>query len=204
MKGNAVAVAFVAIAATACGRTDLAVQPAPSALSALGVNNVQISGTGAFVAIGSTCPLFPGFEDYPPLLLSGSLQGCWYTDIDSIKTTPSGVYLETGREVFVGTLNGGPSGTFTTGYRFEGKFAPDGTELHGRCEHPIVAGSGTGGFAVATGRVDFKDIVTDPANIYYVYRGHISLGLPGGSLAPTGTTASAGTTGTELQPLVKC
>lgn len=175
MKGSvAVAAAAFALALTACGRTELAVQPAPSALTALGVNNLQISGTGAFVAIGSTCPLFPGFEDYPPLLLSGSLQGCWYTDIDTVKTTPSGVYLETGREVFVGTLNGGPSGTFTTGYRFEGKFSGS-TEIHGRCEHPLVTGSGTGGFAGATGRVDFKDIVADPSNIYYVYRGHISL-----------------------------
>ncbi|PNY80908.1 hypothetical protein [Deinococcus koreensis] len=174
MKGSVVIAAAFALALTACARTELAVPSASSALTALGVNNLQISGTGAFVAIGSTCPLFPGFEDYPPLLLSGSLQGCWYTDIDTVKTTPSGVYLETGREVFVGSLNGGQSGTFTTGYRFEGKFNPDGTEIHGRCEHPLVAGSGTGGFAGATGRVDFKDIVAG-SSVSYIYRGHISI-----------------------------
>ncbi|CAM4136286.1 hypothetical protein [Deinococcus marmoris] len=174
MNTRAIAAALTLSALTACGTTELAVQPAPSALSALGVKNIQISGTAVFVN-APTCPTQPagysGFTDYPPLLLSGSLQGCWYTEIDSFKTTPSGIYLETGREVFVGRLNGGPVGVFTTTYKFEGKFAPDGTEIFGRCQHPLVAGSGTGGFAGATGRLDFKDIVADGS---YVYRGHIS------------------------------
>lgn len=169
----------IALALTACGHTDLAADPASSALSALRVNNIQISGTAVFDLSGSTCPDHPdgysGFTAYPPLLLSGSLQGCWYTEIDTSKTTPSGVYLEAGREVFVGHLNGGPSGVFTTTYKFEGKFAPDGTEIFGRCQHPLVAGSGTGGFAGATGRLDFKDIVADGGDVSYVYRGHISL-----------------------------
>ncbi len=199
MKGSVLTAAAFALALTACGHTELAVQPASSALGTLGQKaatsssaNVQISGTAAFGVIGSPCPLFPGFTDYPPLLLSGSLQGCWYTDIATVKTTPSGIYLETGREVFVGSLNGGQSGTFTTTYRTEAKFAPDGvTEIFGRCEHPLVAGSGTGGFAGATGRVDFKDIVADPANIYYVYRGHISLRLSGVSSALAATSVSA-------------
>ncbi len=96
--------------------------------------------------------------------MSGSLEGCWYTRVDTVKDNgaPSGVYLETGREVFVGSLDGGPDGVFTTTYRFESKWDPDvstGSEVRGRCQHPIVAGSGTGGFAGASGRVDFKDIV---------------------------------------------
>ena len=64
-------------------------------------------------------------------------------------------------------------GTFTTNYRFEGKYEP-GTvvEIKGRCQHPIAAGSGTGGFEGAEGRLDFKDIIGDP--VIYVYRGHIS------------------------------
>ena len=87
---------------------------------------------------------------------------------------PSGVYLETGEEVFVGTLNDGPEGTFATTYKFESKWTPDfGSELRGRCQHPIAAGSGTGGFDGATGRVDFKDEVTTGR---YFYRGHITLG----------------------------
>jgi hypothetical protein len=42
-----------------------------------------------------------------------------------------------------------------------------------RVKHPIVEGSGTGGFEGATGRVDFKDIIGDP--VTFDYRGHISL-----------------------------
>ena len=77
---------------------------------------------------------FADFVSYPPLLLSGSLQGCWYTKVDTAKDNgaPSGVYLETGREVFVGRLNGGPVGVFTTTYKFESKWDPDvstGTEV---------------------------------------------------------------------------
>ena len=42
----------------------------------------------------------------------------------------------------------------------------------GVCQHPIIVGSGTGGFEGVTGRVDFKDdVVTGD----YPYRGHISL-----------------------------
>ena len=47
-----------------------------------------------------------------------------------------------------------------------------GPEVKGRCQHPIVAGSGTGGFAGATGRFDFKDVISDGS---IVYRGHITL-----------------------------
>lgn len=69
---------------------------------------------------------------------------------------------------------GGPAGTFTTTYKFEAKSDGDGAEVRGRCQHPIVSGSGTGGLTYATGRVNFKDIIGDP--ITYVYRGYISLG----------------------------
>ena len=105
-------------------------------------------------------------------MLRGSLTGCWYTDVQQVKTTPSGVYRERGRELFIGRLDGRRPGRFTTTYQFEAKFAPDGSEVHGRCQHPLVPGSGTGGFAGATGRVDFKDIIGEP--VTYVYRGHIA------------------------------
>jgi len=48
-----------------------------------------------------------------------------------------------------------------------------GVEVKGRCQHPIVKGSGTVGFAGATGRLDFKDEVSTGL---YFYRGHIKLG----------------------------
>lgn len=134
----------------------------------------QISGDAAFDAAGSCGTPIAGFPDYAGLELTGDLEGCWYTDVESARTTPSGVYHESGREMFVGSLNGGPVGTFTTTYKFEAKFAADGSELKGRCQHPITAGSGTGGFAGVEGRVDFKDIIGDP--VVYVYRGHLKLG----------------------------
>jgi hypothetical protein len=104
--------------------------------------------------------------------MSGSLEGCWYTKILTSKQTPSGVYLESGEELFVGSLNGGPEGSFTTTYKFEAKLNPDLSEIKGRCQHKIVAGSGTGGFLGASGRVDFKDII-DGTTVTYEYRGHI-------------------------------
>ncbi|TDW71161.1 DUF3224 domain-containing protein [Kribbella pratensis] len=150
-----------------------------SVLIALPVNaqaaTNQLSGDAVYDAV--QCPAPPtGYEEfvsYPGLDITGSLDGCWYTRVDSAHQTPSGAYLETGAEVFVGRLNGGPEGTFATTYKFEAKFEPDGAEIRGRCQHPIVAGSGTGGFAGATGRLDFKDIIGEP--VTYVYRGHITL-----------------------------
>jgi hypothetical protein len=109
--------------------------------------------------------------------MTGSLEGCWYTKVVTARDngSPSGVYQERGEEVFVGSLDGGPEGTFATTYTFTSKWDPDvstGSEIHGRCQHPIVAGSGTGGFEAATGRVDFKD---DVVTGEFLYRGHITL-----------------------------
>ena len=137
----------------------------------------RLSGRAYFDAV--QCPSPPAdyedFTSYPGLVMTGSLEGCWYTKVITSKETPSGVYLESGEEVFVGSLDGAPVGTFATTYAFESKWDPDvssGVELRGRCQHPIVKGSGTGAFEGATGRLDFKDIIGDP--VTYVYRGHIS------------------------------
>ena len=141
----------------------------------------QISGGAFYDTTGTECGAPPsGYEDftsYPPLVMSGDLDGCWYTKVEAVKDNgaPSGVYLESGQELFVGSLNGGPVGRFTTTYKFESKWDPDvstGSEVRGRCQHPIVRGSGAAGFAGATGRLDFKDVVADGS---FVYRGHISI-----------------------------
>jgi len=137
----------------------------------------QISGVAVFDTTGECSPPPTGYEDFTQVM-TGSLAGCWYTNIETQKDNgaPSGVYIESGKEIFVGSLNGGPEGTFSTTYKFESKWDPDvstGSEVHGRCQHPIVAGSGTGGFEGATGRVDFKDQVTTGE---FFYRGHIELG----------------------------
>jgi len=116
-------------------------------------------------------PGYEDFDDYPGLAMTGSIEGCLYTKVTNVRTTPSGVYLEEGEEVVVGSLDGGPAGTFETVYKFSGKFDPTGAEIHGRCRHPIVEGTGTGGFEGAKGRLDFKDF--PGACVPYVYRGHI-------------------------------
>jgi hypothetical protein len=135
-----------------------------------GAGVLQIGGVGVFA---SDCG---GMTSYFTIEMAGSLTGCWYTDIPVSSITPSGVYQERGTELFVGwlTIDGVPLGfgSFRTTYKFTGKFAPTGEEIHGRCEHQIVAGSGTGVFEDATGRLDFKD---DVENAIFLYRGHLAL-----------------------------
>ncbi|MCY1061219.1 hypothetical protein [Nannocystis sp. SCPEA4] len=143
------------------------VEPSPASAA-----NTKLSGTAVYDdAQDPVCDPAPdGFTSYPPLVLTGTLDGCWYTKILTIKDNgaPSGVYLETGEEFFTGTLDG-EHVEFTTTYKFEAKFDPDsGAEIHGRCQHPIVEGFSDSG--EITGRVDFKDIVEDGS---FVYRGHI-------------------------------
>ena len=140
----------------------------------------QISGVAVLDPTGECDPPPKGYEEFTDFtqVMTGSLEGCWYTHIETTKDNgaPSGVYIESGEEIFVGSLNGGRAGTFATTYKFESKWDPDvstGSEVHGRCQHPIVAGSGTGGFEGVTGRVDFKDEVTTGQ---FFYRGHLKLG----------------------------
>ena len=132
----------------------------------------QVSGVGVFNTecqppVGSP-PVDPG--DYPPIELTGSLHGCWYTYVSSSKFNRSGTYQEKGTEIFVGCMNG-TCGTFETSYTFTAKYVDDtfAEEIHGRCHHPIVGG--TGGFAAAKGLLNFKD---DVVNLKFDYRGHIS------------------------------
>ena len=142
----------------------------PAATSA----STRVSGDANYdpVLCPGPPPGYEDFADYPGLALAGSIEGCLYTKVGSFVQRPSGVWLERGEEVVVGSLDGGPEGTFTTTYFFSGKFAPDGSEIFGRCHHPIVEGSGTGGFEGAKGRLDFKDFPGDP--VPFRYRGHIS------------------------------
>jgi hypothetical protein len=135
--------------------------------------NVEIRGVGTFVPEGA--PECRELDDLYTIRMTGSLEGCWYTTVlNVVQDTSSGIYQERGEETFIGCLveNGLAlaCGTFDTTYHFTAKYAPDGSELHGRCHHPIV--DGTGDFADATGRVDFKD---DVVTGEFDYRGHIKL-----------------------------
>src|SRR5688572_33426700 len=70
----------------------------------------QISGVSFFDAAGECGPPPPEYADFTDftMVITGDLDGCWYTKIEGAKDNgaPSGVYLETGEEVFVGTLEG--------------------------------------------------------------------------------------------------
>ena len=75
--------------------------------------------------------------------------------------------------MFVGSVGGGPEGTFSTVYTFESQWDPDaatGTEIWGHCEHPIVPGTGRAGLRGISGYLGFIDIVTDGS---YTYSGFV-------------------------------
>ena len=138
------------------------------------VGATQISGV-AFFDAADPCDS-PGQGAAYAISMTGELEGCLYVFIDEFECSPSGTYREVGRELFVGTYNGG-SGSFLTAYKFEGKYegcADDGSfvgaEILGRCQHPIVESSGEGVFEGVTGRIDFKD---DIAAGNFPYRGHL-------------------------------
>ena len=111
------------------------------------------------------------------LLMTGDLEGCLYpfVDVENTKSSPSGTYRETGTELFVGSW-GDETGTFETTYRFEAKYEDvddPATEIFGRCQHPIVRGSGTGVFEGVTGIPLFKDVIEAGNDPYFPYRGHL-------------------------------
>jgi hypothetical protein len=143
-----------------------------AAPAALAGGATQISGV-AFYAddarVHVTCddPRGEG-ADYVPLVMTGDLEeGCLYTFIETSVSSPSGTYRETGTEIFV-SADG--SSTFRTTYRFEGKYEDPATEIFGRCQHPIVEGSGTGIYEGVSGTLLFKDDI-EAGN--FPYRGHL-------------------------------
>jgi len=137
-----------------------------------GTGATQISGVGYYATTGECDYVSQGAAF--ALKMTGNLEGCLYTFIDDFECSPSGTYREEGREYFVGTYNG-QSGTFWTTYKFEARYencngGPLGAEIFGRCQHPIVTGSGTGVFNGVTGQINFKDDV-EAGN--FPYRGQL-------------------------------
>ena len=136
----------------------------------------QISGIGYYAEPGACNDIQGQGSDYV-LTMTGDLQGCHYVFVETATCSPGGTYTERGTETFVGLYNGA-HGTFRTTYLFTAKFtecttptgeiAPAG-EIVGRCQHPLVAGSGEGVFEGVTGRVDMKDDI-EAGN--FPYRGH--------------------------------
>jgi hypothetical protein len=129
----------------------------------------QIAGVGYFAEAGE-CTDSEGNGSDLALTMTGDLEGCLYIFVETFHCSPSGMYHETGTETFV---DGDGAGTFETTYRFTAKMAdcPDlATELWGRCQHPIVAGSGTGIYEGVTGRFNIED---DVAAVNFPYTGHL-------------------------------
>jgi len=158
-----------------------------AAMSAIALVAVQ-AGIGASATTVRGDQLIAGSQNCPnadsgTYRMAGDLVGCWYTvtfDVVQEKDNPGGKFKASGTEQFVGCLNtngnatcdsGEPSGTFDTTFVFTAKFAPTGDEIHGRCHHPIVGG--TGAFAGASGGISFKDI---PSEGRFPYHGEIKLG----------------------------
>ncbi len=114
--------------------------------------------------------------------MTGSLVGCWWIDTFESKSDPTkSHYVATGTEHFTGCL--GPTcGTFFTTYTFSAKTDgpwPTSAEIHGRCHHPVVGG--TGGFAGASGEISFHDVV-DVSPPYYPYAGNVHLAVAAAGL----------------------
>ena len=140
----------------------------PSPASAGGA--IQIAGVGLPAATVDCDPASQG-ADFA-LKMTGDLAGCHYVFVETAECSPSGTYRETGTELFVGDYNG-EAGRFRTTYRFTAKYqdCPNLVEeIFGRCQHPIVGGSGEGVFEGVSGRLDFKD---DIAAGDFPYRGHL-------------------------------
>ena len=130
---------------------------------------VQISGSADLSGTGCEERLEELGATYAAYL-EGDLIGCQFVFVESGSMSPSGTYREEGTEYYeiVGGRFG--AGSFETNYVFTGKFAPTGAEIFGRCQHPIVAGSGDGAFTGVSGRLDFKDF---PEINYFPYTGHM-------------------------------
>jgi hypothetical protein len=130
----------------------------------------QISGIGVYAG-PSECNDPEGQGSSYDLVMTGDLEGCHYVFIETSSCSAGGTYKETGTETFVGAYNG-TTGTFRTTYRFTGRYTDCANltgEIVGRCQHPIVAGSGEGVFEDVTGRLDMKDDI-EAGN--FPYRGH--------------------------------
>jgi len=149
--------------------TALALTAAAAPAVPVGATTTSVSGNFVFDTAGICEGAPDGFGDFT-FVISGDLDGCWYTNVGRgwDLGPPSGLYFEVGREVFVGTVRGGPEGTFSTTYTFESRWDPSytthGKEIWGRCQHVIVRGSGTGGLHGATGLIGRTDVVTDVIN----------------------------------------
>lgn len=148
--------------------------------------NHQVRGVAFFHPTEGPCP---GALELVPQAEGWGLEGCLeltFVDEERSGQSAGGVYKEYGTEHFDGDLvyfgNGGggvvAAGTFDTEYVITSKWAGapfESEQFHGRCQHPIIPGSGGGDFVGITGRIDFKDTIVDGEAVEFPYRGHVKL-----------------------------
>ncbi|GLU44027.1 hypothetical protein [Allomuricauda sp. NBRC 101325] len=164
----------LALILTGCSCENNDVQESDIQATTLKAGATQINGIG-YYAEETDCDYTAAGADFA-LGMSGDLEGCLYVFVEDYGCTPSGIYLESGTEIFTGYYKG-EYGTFVTTYKFEAKYegcSEDGfflgAEIFGRCQHPVVKGSGTGVFEGVTGRINFVD---DVVTMEFPYKGHL-------------------------------
>ena len=150
-----------------------------AAATAASAGTTQVSGVQSAPVSGGPCFDGSALASYA---MEGSLVGCWQTDTFDVRGDgqPSGTLQATGQEHFVGCIDlngdhvcggGDPQGTLMFTYTFTGKVdTVTLAEIHGRCHHVVVAG--TGAFDGASGVISFHD---DVATGTAPYRGHVTL-----------------------------
>ena len=117
------------------------------------------------------------FKDYfsiPPMVMTGDLQGCWYTKVDptSFIDFPNGWHFESGWEVFFD--HNRSKNRFETTYTFQGQYDATGHEIQGQCQHPIIYRSGRGGLTGAAGQLFFTDEIADnDVDNRFPYQGYL-------------------------------
>ena len=114
-------------------------------------------------------PIFPLY--FPPE--DGGIHGCLYSYPTSSEVTPGGTIRERGYEIFVSHDDPTRDSRFETTYQYTAKFDEDGNQMYGRCQHPIVAGSGKGDFEGVTGRFNIKDNIVNGVAVDFPYKGHL-------------------------------
>lgn len=132
-----------------------------TALASGNDKTVFVSGNSTF----SDCGLAE--SDYA-ILLTGDLEGCLNTFIQGFKCKELehyDLYLEEGREVFVGKFRG-KQGRFRTTYTFDAAYAKGfcqsfdlSLEVGGGCNHKINGGSRV--FEDAEGLIKFIDVIAN-------------------------------------------
>ena len=141
-----------------------------AAATVAGAATNQVGGTQHLVGYGETAVVYE---------MRGSLVGEWLLPYDTLVCKEQSKSVQcSGKETFDGFLDANGNRALDAGERdgtLEFTFKYTGSASgNGRCHHPIVEDSGTGGFIGATGQLTFKDRLGACGEVLTTYSGHIS------------------------------